>query len=1349
MLRRPLGAVPSPETQAVEAVRANAPEAEILPPTGELSAADKARADAVFKELAAANKPRSAKPPKVAPVKPTRSSVTTRVPAGAPPTAEQAALRAELDAAEGNAPPPEGGAPVPVPKPTAPRAPTGAAASPDVARLGTGTDADKFGNPRGTVYHGTPEDYARHQSLRQQMAAFTQQMREKKPIDQALFARTFKEENDLRNKYGGMAPEPPKAVAPASTPAEGTVRVYSGSGGTAGAGQGGSWFTENAQRAASFGPDVTFVDVPKAVADAARQGIKTDYVLPDEWVRKAKPFKVEQKVHEIDEAVAPPAPRAAPVAPAPPASSVGLSAPVDVTQPTKPKKPYNMASLRAPADEFKQLVLENGEQQGWIKRPDFVHPGATGYAAISHNTEMTAAYKRALDAIGIKADRNTLKLHAEALPKLKAFLEAHAKLEPVALENMGEGSEFTINGEKFTVGKTSADSGKVTIADGRTFKVDAQGMVKIDPGSLKAVEMPTDFGPEPEAPTPKLRPGEKGTADLLQGPEAPFNLAGETQGDPARIAAEAKAKADSAAAAKALAAKQQPDLFGTAPLVNPPAGPEPAYSGIHIPGVEGVLDRVTEGAKALPAGIRNAWRSASMQALPRITDSNRLAGEAGVRLDASRTVARAKGIEFADKVTDGIKDKTFDLKFGTALSEDNLRDLKRQAEETARTVTDPAEQMAAQARADAVSTMIGQPNSPFATESDYQAFMRTPEAQQALAKHIALWDTDKDPIFRQAMDLDPDQPLPTRGVQFGARVNLKNVLRDQGTKTTVGSNVRSPLIRATATLKRTDPFGRTATGSGSYEGSYQEIMANGFAREYPVAKQHEFIRELIAGGDAKLSKREFDPESEIKGESTKGYPLKMRPWSGQYLQIRKSLAHEYEDVSGLSAAIRAGPYSVVADALTRSSIMGLSEGSTHAGNLLTQVFTGLGPSSNPLINAVIKATGRADVLYSLPKVVINAFADRKADMLKLAEIGAAKEPYHGAIGWFITKIDKGVRLYSADVYKKMAAKGWVEDTETGLREYVNQVGQYSKRLQPRWIQVLRSTGVQPFATAMQTFNVQGLRTMVGAPGAKAPSNIAALALRADKAAGILGFAVTVTALNYLVSGTAAGPQGTRLGAVGWIGDDERLHQFDVGMLTGFTRGARVTGIQGFVEAKRSGLGTGSALLAGAQGVGNTAISAATGPANRFAFMALTGKRPSIPPVQEAAVAVPQSEEDFSFIKSQVAKNILEAVKQANPIADATARVVQGKYEEAATRQLSRYTPRTGMATETIEALPKIVAAGELHNYTDALAKEARKQPLGFDRNTFVREKLDDDNLDLAMRAKAMRELQMKGLFKYK
>ena len=125
------------------------------------------------------------------------------------------------------------------------------------------------------------------------------------------------------------APKPtPPIIAP---PAKGMVRLYSGSGGTGGAGHGGSWFTENPQRAASFGPNVTFVDVPASVAKVTRQGIKTDYVLPDKWVRKAAPFKVEQKVHDLDAeadspAAAPQSQGEAPP-PGPPAAAPAASAP--------------------------------------------------------------------------------------------------------------------------------------------------------------------------------------------------------------------------------------------------------------------------------------------------------------------------------------------------------------------------------------------------------------------------------------------------------------------------------------------------------------------------------------------------------------------------------------------------------------------------------------------------------------------------------------------------------------------------------------------------------------------------------------------------------------------------------------------------------------------------------------------------------------------------------------------------------------------------------------------------------------------------------------------------------------
>lgn len=745
--------------------------------------------------------------------------------------------------------------------------------------------------------------------------------------------------------------------------------------------------------------------------------------------------------------------------------------------------------------------------------------------------------------------------------------------------------------------------------------------------------------------------------------------------------------------------------------------------------------------------IRDFWRSFSLQSLPKLTDSNRELGEAGVRYETSPRVARAKGIDFAERVAGPDAPKEFDSQFGTALAEDNLRGIKEglrteSVNEAAKGNDTRAAEL--KAAADKVATLVGKKNSPFKTEADYQAFLNHAKTQEAIDRHIQQWEAEKDPLFRKANDLDPDAELSSRGLQTGARVNLKNIMTDEGTPTTVGPAARPTLIKQTATLLRRDPFARRAKGTGqSYEGSYRELMAHGYEREYPVAMQHDFIRKLIESGDASLDTREYPKGLEIKGEGTKGYLMKLRPWAGQFLQIRKSLAPEYESISGLTPATKIPYYSKAADFLTKQSVMGLAEGSTHVGNILTQLFTGVGPTANPMINALLKSAGRSDLLVSFPKVIIKSFSDRKADMLRLAEIGAAKEPYRGSVGWVINKVDKGTRLYASDLYRKMAEKGWVEDTETGEREFVNQVGQYSKRLQPKLMQVLRDTGTQPFATAIQTFNVQGLRNMAMGPGAKSPTNLGALALRADKAAGLIGTVVLIAALNKLVSGTASGPPGTQLGNVGWMGDDKKLHQFNVGKLSGWERGPRITGVQAGVEATRLGLSPNTALTAAGKAVAGAGLNYLTGPLVQTATKAATGKRPGVPMVQEGKVVPPS--DDLAPLKSQAAENVKIALQEINPVVDTAAKVIQGKpLEDIARSQLSRYTPKTGMDAKTIEALPKIVHASELHSYVDALSKEAHKlEPSK--RAAFLMKRMRDDGLKGADLGRAQLELHRKGV----
>jgi hypothetical protein len=114
-----------------------------------------------------------------------------------------------------------------------------------------------------------------------------------------------------------VAEAAPAEAAATLEPKPGMVRLYHGEGATEGAGAGGGWFTEKPDYAAQFGK-VTFVDVPQAVADAARGAARATgtggphFILPDEYVKQAKPMATQPgpKVYDVtEEPAAPPAGR--------------------------------------------------------------------------------------------------------------------------------------------------------------------------------------------------------------------------------------------------------------------------------------------------------------------------------------------------------------------------------------------------------------------------------------------------------------------------------------------------------------------------------------------------------------------------------------------------------------------------------------------------------------------------------------------------------------------------------------------------------------------------------------------------------------------------------------------------------------------------------------------------------------------------------------------------------------------------------------------------------------------------------------------------------------------------------
>jgi len=674
--------------------------------------------------------------------------------------------------------------------------------------------------------------------------------------------------------------------------------------------------------------------------------------------------------------------------------------------------------------------------------------------------------------------------------------------------------------------------------------------------------------------------------------------------------------------------------------------------------------------------------------LPKITAKAREVGEAGARYISSKIAAPYKSLMFTSRVLASGVDAN---KLGAALTEDNLRSIKQDFIKEGNTEA-----------ANAVESLIGSNKSPFKTESEYQEFLRDPKTQDAIQRHKQLWEQEIDPQYKMAQGIDADVDLPSRGLQTGARINLKALLENEG-GTRVVTAGRGSLL---STFKRKSPFARHAKGTGErYETDYNEIIANTYARQLEIANQNHFTRMLLEHGLASVGPK---APTTVAGEApSRAYPLQHRIIlsngkrfaKNENLYLPKSLEEEYRAAVNVDAPGRVPGLQPFLNVLNKASILSIGEFTGHMWNLADAALNL--PKGNLLRDALLKVSGRADVIPTMFSILKKSLSNNTEQLSKLAEIGALRENFGGvATGKVITWFDKTVRLILDDAYQQLAKNGVVENTETARREYINQVGQYNKRAQGPLMRWLRDTGVGPFATAGRAFNVLGVRRLALSPGVKAGSIGAAIALRANMLGGIVGMFVLRGVLNYMLSGKVNGREGTRLMDIDLGTDDKngKPLRFPVGDLLGPGRGLRVTGIGGAVESKRAGLGTGDTIESGLKQISSAVLSPGWGPGERFASTVLLG-RPTVFSPQTAPTARPE--------QSQRLINLATAAKEANPFIATGADIVQGEGTNPQ-KLLGRISPLPGMTSEKYAALPEIVKHSKLRDYKEYLVHEANK-----------------------------------------
>ncbi len=733
-----------------------------------------------------------------------------------------------------------------------------------------------------------------------------------------------------------------------------------------------------------------------------------------------------------------------------------------------------------------------------------------------------------------------------------------------------------------------------------------------------------------------------------------------------------------------------------------------------------ILTRMTDSVRGLPAFLKGL----AGHTMPKTTAADRVTGEAGAEYLSSQIAAAPLAHTFAISALEGTN--VDPVKFGAALTEDNLRSVRVAFEEKSADLEakgDADGAAAATASAENVHSLIGGKKSPFKTEQEYQDFLADPDTQKAITRHIDQWEKVIEPQFKAAQNIDPDVQLPTRGLQTGARINLKAIREGEQ-----GANpVRGYGPNLTNTFKKKSIFGREAKGTGQeYETNYGEIIHNTFSRQLEIANKNLFDQALVKSKNAVIAPP--GTEVNIGGEGTTAFPLQRRMVvtnkdgttqtfsKNENIYVRNSLAREYEYASNVTKKPGVAILTPAMNFLNKAALAGLTDATVHVSNQMTALFNR--PVSGKLLtDSLLSATGRADIPVTLTKFVIKAMQNNHVQIAELSKIGAMRESLPsnetnplGKVtslpGKALKFTDKVTRLLLDDTFKSLAKEGLVEDTPTNRREYVNQIGQYNRRAQGLLTRAFRDIGFGPFVTAGRTFNALGVKMATLSPGAKASSNLAAAALRANVLSKWVGAATLIGTVNYLITGKMMGRPGTPIGSVDSGKDDESGKPLTIPALDiiGVGRGLRVTGIRGAAQAKYLGLPNQVAADAAARDIINSATSPFAGPGIRFAKIAATGE-PTAINVGRVAPVVPPG-------KNQLAQNVESAAIEANPLIKSIhQKAVEGKsWREALAGQLPRFTLTSGKPPEMVENYPEIVHKAQLNAYLDDVVGRARKMP---------------------------------------
>ena len=688
-----------------------------------------------------------------------------------------------------------------------------------------------------------------------------------------------------------------------------------------------------------------------------------------------------------------------------------------------------------------------------------------------------------------------------------------------------------------------------------------------------------------------------------------------------------------------------------------------------------------------------------------------------IRYATSRTAVDHVARDMAAEVMGTkYKDTEFARRVGAVLAEDNLRSIRQDLTDKAAQAKNPEEGAAFDAAAKKVVSLIGAPGAPFATEADYRAALADKDVREAINRHKNVVMPWMDRTYRALQSIDPEAELAPRGLETGARINLKAIKPGEPEHAGAVSQTRGNL---TNTRTQRSPFAIPAKGTGeAYAIDYNSILANTVGKTLERYNKRAMYDQIVKDGMGVINTEQVAPE--VNGRRAVKFEIDVRgkptgeggaTVEKKNLWVDPRIAPALRNALNVEGTLKDTALAKVAGLVNKAQMAGPTDAIIHTANVIGAVA--VSPGGANALGEIARRVPGVNFLNAVGRIAYNAgrvIADSpeiRSQLAQLADVGGVRGQAHGGLsGKLIAVVDQAARLSLDNLYTSLVDRKVLTDNPLTRHEFASQAGQYQGRLMGRITRMLREGGVAPFVVAGTTMNHNAVRGgLLGLPPVAGATHAATAQMVATawlgKAIGLFALAPT---LNYLLTGKLWGRPYVPIGAIDTGKDDDKGHPIYVDLLKlDLTRrGMRITGLDKTIEGAMSGRKSSNVAADAIRDVVSGVLHPYFGPAAQFASTALTGRDVLRGGVQTARSAPPGG--------SQALENLKDAMRQANPSVEA---FLDGKAEGGTSEGLKRSVQTLGSAVGIKSAVPPNDAAREhaqAQEFADDVVRRGRKLP---------------------------------------